>query len=719
MDKVAFGSQIQELLDTEKPNIAAALALIGEQLAEDAKSAVKAFSATTKTAVEHRDLLGAIACMDFFAKRTVELKGIDLAQMREVIRRSASTTEEKLMVDSIGLASASASAIVRRLSVLLALKPEVYVSSQSWGFGQVKNIDTFYGKVIIDFEGKKGHAMSLAVAGQNLEIAQEGHLMTRLMKDRAEIEKMASEHPGDLVRLTIESYGPLTIQRLQERLAAIGLVKTDDWKRFWESARRSLKADKAHPVEIPTKRTEPIRILAAEEDFGDAWLKRFSKLRDLKAIYDGTLAMLADKKGELPDSYRDAVTNRLNFALKGADKSDFPRYAQVAALMARLGLSSQADRAKQAETLTEVDEQDNFLAALKGLSARDVAATIRFILAEKPEKKAFILDHLTQLNSVALGATLGALAGDEETGAEVRKLLARQASPVPTLVVWALRNRDDAAVWKAPALNELITQAIHIVEQRLTGESLKMRNALQAFFDSAKWLEEVCKELSAFDRRVMFERIQASTANEWDAASKRNVLVRMARFDGALAKLRRTERQPQERPHLTSVRSLQAYRLAFDHLINVEIPANKKDIATARSYGDLRENAEYQFAREHERVLMGRQDEMDRTLKLLKPTDFAGVSCETAEPGTRVTIETAKGRATYTILGELDRDEQLNIISSRSRLAAALLGHKPGDKVELPAERGTESGTLVAVEPLDDAVKAWLAAIPTQYEPNA
>ena len=447
-------------------------------------------------------------------------------------------------------------------------------------------------------------------------------------------------------------------------------------------------------MEIPVKRTEPIRLLDAEEDFGDAWLKRFAKLRDLKAIYDGVLAMLADKKNELPDSYRDTVANRLNFALKGADKSDFPRYAQVATLMARLELSSAADRAKQAATLTEVDEQDNLLAALKGLSARDVAATVRFILAQDPEKKALILDHLTQLNSVALGATLGALAGDKETGAEVRKLLARQASPVPTLVVWALRNRDAAEAWQAPALNELITQAIHIVEQRLTGESLKMRNALQAFFDSAKWLEEVCKELSAFDRRVMFERIQASTANEWDAASKRNILVRMARFDPALAKLRRSERQPQERPHLTSLRSLQAYRLAFDHLIN-------------------------QFAREHERVLMGRQDEMDRTLKLLKPTDFAGVSCETAEPGTRVTVETAKGRATYTILGELDRDEALNIISSRSRLAAALLGHKPGDKVDLPAERGTEPATLAAVEPLDDAVKAWLAAIPTQYEPNA
>ena len=715
MDKNAFEAQIQGLLDSETPDITAALALIGEQLADDAKGAVKVFSSATKIAVERRDLRGAIACMDLFAKRGAELKGVDLAQMREVIRRSAATTEEKLMVDSIGLASASASAIVRRLSVLLALKPGVYVSSQSWGFGQIQNIDTFYGKVIIDFEGKKGHAMSLAVAGQNLEVADDAHLMTRLLKNRQEIVDMAEKHPAELARLALESYGPLTIQRLQERLVSAGLVKPDGWKAFWESARRGLKADKARPVEIPVKRTEPIRLLDAEEDFGDAWLKRFAKLRDLKAIYDGVLAMLADKKNELPDSYRDTVANRLNFALKGADKSDFPRYAQVATLMARLALSSAADRAKQAATLTEVDEQDNLLAALKGLSARDVAATVRFILAQDPEKKALILDHLTQLNSVALGATLGALAGDKETGAEVRKLLARQASPVPTLVVWALRNRDAAEAWQAPALNELITQAIHIVEQRLTGESLKMRNALQAFFDSAKWLEEVCKELSAFDRRVMFERIQASTANEWDAASKRNVLVRMARFDPALAKLRRSERQPQERPHLTSLRSLQAYRLAFDHLINVEIPANKKDIATARSYGDLRE----QFAREHERVLMGRQDEMDRTLKLLKPTDFAGVSCETAEPGTRVTVETAKGRATYTILGELDRDEALNIISSRSRLAAALLGHKPGDKVDLPAERGTEPATLAAVEPLDDAVKAWLAAIPTQYEPNA
>ena len=108
------------------------------------------------------------------------------------------------------------------------------------------------------------------------------------------------------------------------------------------------------------------------------------------------------------------------------------------------------------------------------------------------------------------------------------------------------------------------------------------------------------------------------------------------------------------------------------------------------------------------------------TLRLLKATDFANVPCDVAAMGTRVTVESAKeGAITYTILGELDRDEALNIISCRSRLAIALLGQKVGATVELPAEKGTLVATLTAIEPLDDAVRAWLAQIPTAYEPNA
>lgn len=714
MDKVAFGMQIQTLLDTDNVDVSAALKLIAEQLGEDAKSAIRAFATLTEVVVGKKLLAGAVDCVAFYAAHSAQLTGVDLAQMREVVRRSAATSEEKLFVDSIGLNTAIATAIVKRLRVLMALRPGVYVCSQSWGFGCVQGIDAFYGKVIIDFQTKKGHAMSLTVAGQNLEIADENHLMTRYFKDPETITTMAKKHPAELTRLAIASYGPMPVQRLADRLAEVGLVAPADWKGFWDAARRGLKADKAHPVEIPTKRTEPIRLLECEEDYGDRWLNRFARERDIKAIYTQTLELLTEKKGELPDGYRDTVAARLNFALKGADRVDYARYAQIAMLLAKLELSTPEERAVQVETLLDGDEEDNLLQAMRGLSARDVGSLVGFTLAVKPEAKAMFLERLPQMNSVALTATLKALAGDDETGAAVRSLLCRTTTPVTTLVVWALRNRDEAQAWKVPGLPELVMQAIHIIEQRHTGENLKMRNALQAFFDSARWLEELCKTLSAFDRKVIFERIQASSA--WETSSQRNVLVRMARFDPALASLRRTVKAQQEHQHLTSRRSLEAFKLAYDHLINVEIPANTKDIATARSYGDLRENAEYQFAKEHQHVLLSKQDEMDRTLRMLKVTDFSEVSCDTVGLGTQVTVNTAAGESlTYSILGELDRDESLNIISCRSRLAQALLGKRVGDIAELPGERKTVDATVTAISPLSDAVRAWLAQIPTEY----
>ncbi len=716
MDKVAFTTQIQALMDAQTPDVKGALELICGQLAEDAKGAVRAFIALTEVVVKQRDLAGAVACVEAYATHSAQLHGVDLPQMREVVRRSATTADEKVMIDSIGLNTAIASAIVKRLSVLMALKPGTYVSSQSWGFGQVKSVDSFYGKVVIDFEGKTGHSMSLTVAGQNLTVADDDHLMTRFLRNREEIVELTAKHPGELVRLALQSFGPMPVQRLADRLAGIGLVPVAKWKTFWESARRSLKADKAHPVDIPTKRSEPIRLLEEEEDYGDKWLKHFAKERDLKAIYEGVQAMLISRKGEMPDSYKETVTNRLNFALKGADRTDFARYAQVAVLLRKLELSSATEQQKQAATLVEKDEQDNLLLAMRGLAARDVSAMVAFILAVAPEHKALILEHLPLFNSVSLGATLDAMADDADAGAAVRALLARQTSPLPTLVVWALRNESMAKAWNVPDLNELVTQAIHIVEQRLTGENLKMRNALQGFFDNAKWLEETCKKLGSFDRQVMFERIQASTS--WETGSQRNILVRMARFDTDLAKLRRSVKTQQARQHLTSHRSLAAFKLAYDHLINVEMPANVRDIATARSYGDLRENAEYQFAKDHQRVLLSKQDEMDRTLRVLRATDFTGINCDVAEMGTRVTVQSSAGTMTYTILGELDRDEALNIISCRSRLATSLIGHKLNETVELPDEKGTLVATITAIEPLNDDVKAWLAQIPTAYEPT-
>ena len=57
-------------------------------------------------------------------------------------------------------------------------------------------------------------------------------------------------------------------------------------------------------------------------------------------------------------------------------------------------------------------------------------------------------------------------------------------------------------------------------------------------------------------------------------------------------------------------------------LVNRQIPQNTKDIATARSYGDLRENFEFKSAKEQQRVLMRRRAEAERDLSQARGTNL-------------------------------------------------------------------------------------------------
>ena len=57
-----------------------------------------------------------------------------------------------------------------------------------------------------------------------------------------------------------------------------------------------------------------------------------------------------------------------------------------------------------------------------------------------------------------------------------------------------------------------------------------------------------------------------------------------------------------------------------------KIPANSKEIAVARSYGDLRENHEYKAAKEMQKILMRRKEELETQLARARGTDFSNAA---------------------------------------------------------------------------------------------
>ena len=76
--------------------------------------------------------------------------------------------------------------------------------------------------------------------------------------------------------------------------------------------------------------------------------------------------------------------------------------------------------------------------------------------------------------------------------------------------------------------------------------------------------------------------------------------------------------------------------------------------------------------------------------------------------GTGVTTEYENGRQeTFYILGDWDRDEELGIISSTTKMAEALLGKPVDATVLVPAEDGEVSARITNVSPLTEEILAW------------
>jgi transcription elongation factor GreA len=123
-------------------------------------------------------------------------------------------------------------------------------------------------------------------------------------------------------------------------------------------------------------------------------------------------------------------------------------------------------------------------------------------------------------------------------------------------------------------------------------------------------------------------------------------------------------------------------------------------IAEARAHGDLSENAEYHAAREQQGFIEGRIKQLEHELSHceiinvvdLPPTSRvvfgATVDLEDQDDGSEVVFQ---------IVGELEADVRLGLISITSPIARALVGKSEGDVVDVAVPGGTRAFEIVAV----------------------
>ena len=128
----------------------------------------------------------------------------------------------------------------------------------------------------------------------------------------------------------------------------------------------------------------------------------------------------------------------------------------------------------------------------------------------------------------------------------------------------------------------------------------------------------------------------------------------------------------------------------LDELRTVKRKEVADKIKVARGYGDLSENAEYDAAKEEQAVVEARIADLEATLKLARIMDESELCNDTASIGMNVTIqEEGEEPESYDITGSTEADMNLNRISDESPVGAALIGHKPGDEVDVTLPNGS------------------------------
>lgn len=601
---------------------------------------------------------------------------------------------------------------LRRLALLLQLKPGVLCHDATWGQGVIRDIDMFYHRVSIDFERKKKHQLALGYAAETLSILPPDHFLARCHSCPEDIRDMMSKNPGELVKLVIASMGEMTADSLKGELIP-RVMKESEWRNFWQSARKVLKNDPL--FDIPSKKKDPLRLLSRHEElYGRVWFQKLSEERNIKSLVESLEECIDSGERETDDAeINTLVAERLNFITTGAKKSQPDMVARALIIADKFSIASQ-DIGNRID-YDYFHDFPNLKSAAEQIPAKQLRPFLSNVILHSPDKSArIIMENIDQFNQTVLAELIDLLieAGYEEQLASVFVKAISTRSINAKMLVWVLRNEQISQRWKLPAPANLCTLILRILETERSGEDTMDYKRLRAQCENATWLKGALKDMSASQRREFTQRVMQSAA--WSPLDRKSVLAKIIRIDPEMEDVvappneGKTTRMAKA-TRVTSIRSYNQRARQLEKIINVEIPSNSREIAEARAHGDLRENAEFKSAKERQGLIMKRRGELEQDLRNVEASNFAEANASVCGPGTVVTLRNEDDTTeTYTVLGEWDSDQDLGIISSSSLLAERIKGAKTGDAVAVPDGEIDKTVVIAEIAPLPDHIREWI-----------
>jgi len=600
---------------------------------------------------------------DLLHQKAATLHRVILDTLRELYGHLSSFEP---MVEKVGLLRAPDNIPktwrkAERLAGLMAYEVGTLVRMEGKGLGKVIEVNMALECFKVEFETIPELRVGFHAAPKMLDVLPPGHVLRRRVEEPETLEKLRDEDPSELLRITLESYDqPRTASDLKRDLT--GIVSESRWNSWWSAARK-------HPqVLVATKGRQSYTWAAtAENAYDSVW-------RDFEAADARGKIDLLRRDGSRDDGLRRRMSESLEREAGKRVAKDPGLAAEIFFALDRWSEAPDEMPAwHPAKLLGELEDPKPLLGGIEDRTARERAYSLTRgsredwpqIFAEMlwVEGDARLLDQLAE----------ALLEAGEESFQSFFDQLLSQPRRNPAGFVWLAERAADRPAWLERNPPRLIKQLTSVIG---LPEFSDFRQRLLVLFDTGGTVPRLISVLAEEQAPQVLETIhRAGEIEDYRRDPLRNALV--LRFPSL--------RQEEEAPLYATSEAIEAKREELRQIAEEELPANRKAIEEARALGDLRENFEYKSARQRHEYLSARAQALDRDLRRVRPIDVSDYRGEEVTIGTRVTLKEADSgeERVLTLLGPWDSNPEADVLSNESEQAQALLGKKPGAKVEL------------------------------------
>jgi len=625
----------------------------------------------------------------------------------------ASTAEIRTVTEMTVLnASVPFAVAIKRLDKLLKLRPGTCaIDTQHEKIGQVLQLDA--GKKTVEMSFADGPRSYDRVAIDKLEPLERGDFRSRIVLDRASLEKMAREDPAELVKTILRTYGPrLELRELKEHLKEI--VPGSSWSKFWAQAKVQVKRDPL--IEMPDQPQPWLFLRSRAVAYEDELKAAFAAAPSAEEKLVTVLQYLDECGDKAPDAGVLQHFGRELATLVGKWRESEPAMA-----IGALAVSGELKR-----HVPDVAAPDPHLLEPLLFGAGDLAALLRQVQNDRLAR--CMLEYIrATLHSSWHEVWAAVLPGCSQTICEwvadslLEKGYTTDLRRALAVVMARPENHPHALAWLWKALcGGKLAEACGDIRRidaalgLLTAASVLVKEVSQRSAEEQSTLAQLRHAISARNYEWFLAALRETdtdgAARAFRAAERNFVL-------GDHMRLRVMELITQSHPKLffevvppweedvvyTTAKGLKKYQAEFAHLVNVKVMANAKAIGEAAARGDLSENAEFTAALEERNLLTEKAARMEADLKKARLLTPAMTRSDSVTVGSTVVAKSLSDNKieTMTFLGPWDSDPENGVYSYRAALALAFMGRKVGENAELSGEDGSRSWEIMEIRPAE------------------